>query len=356
MHQNMQTVIVRDPRDAEAKVHLFLERFSGRQDIYGTYDPKTGCSWQSKEPVTNQVIRNHLCGKRPYGVYLLVGNRTRAAVADFDHENPHFPIQFVFRGRHYDLETYIERSKSKGYHVWVFFAAPGIQAWKIRRVFQHILNEIELPAVEVFPKQDCISKENALYGNFINTPLFGAVIHAHKTVFLDPADDLKPYPNQWDFLDNVQCTPESLLDNIIEINDLGRNESTLAAQKGGGRLGIFQAAYALPPCAQKMLTSGVTENQRVACFRLAVHLRRIGLPYELAVATLREWAKKNHPTNGKLILSDVEIKAQTAGAYIKEYHGYGCEDPSVTTYCSQECPLRSKTAVETLHKKMPQQG
>ena len=43
-------------------------------------------------------------------------------------------IEFVGKARHYGLAVYIERSKSKGFHVWAFFPEPGVLAWKARRV------------------------------------------------------------------------------------------------------------------------------------------------------------------------------------------------------------------------------
>jgi hypothetical protein len=43
----------------------------------------------------------------------------------------------------------------------------------------------------------------------------------------------------------------------------------------------------LMPCALRMLTEGVKENQRTACFRLAAQLRKVGLPYEYTVHGVR---------------------------------------------------------------------
>lgn len=109
-------------------------------------------------------------------------------------------------------------------------------------------------------------------------------------------------------------------------------------------LGTFKPTWQLPPCIQRMLREGVTENQRVACFRLALHLKRVGLPYDLVAAVLREWAKKNHPSNGKQIITSIEVQAQTAHAFMKEYPGFGCADPSVEPYCDPNCSIRRRTS------------
>jgi hypothetical protein len=292
----------------QAKVDLFLERFRGLDHVYGTYDWRSGRAWQVKAPITPEVILAHLRGVHPYGVYLLTGDRTRAVVADFDHDDGMLPVEFVVAARHYGVSAYIERSKSKGFHVWSFFHSPGTLAKKARVVFRHILAEVGHPSVEVFPKQDVLTQGTDHYGNFINAPLFGRLV--------TQAHGLEPYLNQWAFLGSVECVPEATLDEIIEINGLGGEDKKQDATTGLS-LGVFKRSSCLPPCAQHMLFDGVSENQRVACFRLAIHLKQVGLPYEFVVAVLREWARKNHPMDGKGIITTCEIKAQAEGQAAK---------------------------------------
>ena len=346
--------IVRDPRDGATKVRLFRERFSGQANVYGTYDPQTGRSWQVKAPVTDKVVLDHLQGKRPYGVYLLVGDRTRAAVIDFDKDDPGPVLECVGRAEHYGIAMYIERSKAKGFHLWSFFRNPGVQAWKARSVLRHILDEIGNPNVEVFPKQDRLSEDTTNYGNFINAPLFWDLVHQGKTVFLDPKRGLAPFPNQWEFLERAEAVSEDTLDEVIQLNGLGQNQNHSRVGKPCISLGVFGAAGAFPACAKTMLRNGVTENQRVACFRLAVHLRRAGLPYDLTVAALAEWARKNRPSQGQQIISETEIKTQAASAYLREYRGNGCEEPAVTAYCDPECPIHARLSLETARAELPQ--
>ena len=134
---------------------------------------------------------------------------------------------------------------------------------------------------------------------------------------------------------------EDVLDDVIEVNVLrpqGRGKNQAA-----GSLGAHNAMFALPQCARRMLDEGVTADQRVACFRLAVHLRKAGLPFDITVAALSEWAAKNRPGQGKGTITEREIKAQTASAFLKEYKGCGCEEPIVTAYCSTACPVRHCT-------------
>jgi hypothetical protein len=104
----------------EKKVKVFRRLFTGLPHVYGTYDPNSGRSAQMKAAVTDKVFADHIKGKQPFGVYLLVHDKTRAAVVDFDTHNKFAPIKFVNRAKHYGIPTYIERSKSKRYHIWVF--------------------------------------------------------------------------------------------------------------------------------------------------------------------------------------------------------------------------------------------
>jgi TOTE conflict system primase-like protein len=327
----------RNARDSGYKVRLFRSLFSGLENAYGTYDPRSGRSWQVKKPVTDRVILAHLTGKRPYGVYLLVGGRTRACVADFDREDLTLPADFVAAAKHYGLSAYIERSKSKGYHLWIFFEETGVSAAKARLVFRHILDEIEQPSTEVFPKQNPIRPGSSKFGNFINAPLFGRLAPKERTVFIDPDNGFRPFPNQWVFLESVAQIDEGQLDEIIEVNELEEiHDAGLAVPIS---LGAFQMPQALPPCARKMLKEGVTAYQRVSCFRLAVQLRRVGLPFDLVVAVLTVWSKKNCPENGKRIITHREVKAQTAAAFLKEYRGVGCDEPALAAFCSASCSV-----------------
>ena len=333
----MRPRILKDGRDTAAKLWLFRERFSGRQDVYGTNDPASGRAWQVKKPVTDEVLLKHLTGRQPYGVYLLTGDRTRAVVADFDHAEPTAPLEFVSAARHYGLPAYIEISKSKGFHVWGFADEDGVDSANARAVFSHIIEETDHPETEIFPKQDAIDPGSGSWGSFINAPLFGGLVPKGRTVFVDVDASLRPYPNQWDFLDSIELISETLLDEIVEINDIPVGRRPISKEQTS--LGVFQSPVMLPPCARRMLEEGVTENQRVACFRLAVHLRKVGLPDDLAEATLLEWSRKNRPTNGKGTITPSEVRSQTAAAYLKEYRGCGCEEPPVQQFCEPSCPI-----------------
>ncbi len=329
-------------RSTAEKLRIYKSLFTGLQNVYGTYNTNTGKVRQEKTTVTDEVILAHLTGKQSYGVYLLTGDKTIALAVDFDRDDLSLPIAYVAGARRYDMSAYIERSKSKGYHAWIFFEKP-VPAYKARIVAQKILSDIGRSKTEIFPKQDVLA-DGVLYGNFINAPLFGALVPEGRTVFVDPDDPSAIYPDQWELLETVQRVPELRLNAIIESckleeQDTGKKPQSVIHTESDSDVSPF----GLPPCVRRMLADGVTSNQRVSCFRIAVRLKRTGMPYDLALVMLKAWAQKNQPTDGKGIISDGEIENQTKCAFENTYRSFGCEEPAIAAYCDKNCPMYAYT-------------
>jgi hypothetical protein len=326
-------------RNTAEKLSIYKSLFTGLKNVYGTYDTQTGKVRQEKTTVTDEVILAHLTGKQSYGVYLLTGDKTIALAVDFDRDDLSLPIAYVAGARCYDMSAYIERSKSKGYHVWMFFEEP-VWAYKARLVVQKVLSDIGRPQTEIFPKQDVLD-DGILYGNFINAPLFGALVPKGRTVFVDPDDPSAIYPDQWQLLEEVRRVPELRLDAIIESCKLEEQGIVDKEPQSANHTESDNdiSPFGLPPCARRMLAEGVSSFQRVSCFRLAVRLKRSGMPYDLVLITLKAWAQKNHPADGKNIISNREIENQTKCAFANTYRSFGCEEPAIAAYCDKNCPL-----------------
>jgi hypothetical protein len=331
-------------RSTDEKLRIYKSLFTGLKNVYGTYDTKTGKVRQEKTAVTDEVILAHLAGKQSYGVYLLTGDKTGALAVDFDENELCLPISFVAGARRYGMSAYIERSKSKGYHVWIFFERGGVIARKARIVAHKILADMGEPGTEIFPKQDVLAKDVS-YGNFIHAPLFGALVPKGRTVFVDPAEPTKSYPYQWELLARVQRVPELRLDAVIKSCNLTEPPQALERTKSNNRTesDCDTSPFGLPPCVRRMLAEGVRSYQRVSCFRLAVQLKRNGMPYDFALIVLKAWAQKNRPEDGKRIITEREIEYQTKCAFESTYRSFGCEDPAIAAHCDKDCPLHAYT-------------
>lgn len=314
------------------QILTFRSIFTGRSDVYGTYDPATRRSWQVKQSVTDRVIQDHLEGRRPYGVYLLDGEKVAAAVVDFDHDETGPPLVFQKESRNLGLPAYVERSKSKGYHVWMFFRGRVLGS-KARQVLLQILERIKMQGTEIFPKQDRLTDPKQ-FGNFINAPLFGQLSPQGRSVFLNEA--LEPYADQWEFLRSIVRVSETQLDQVIS--------TALPKRVAARRVTSWQPGFPathLPPCAERILREGVSANQRIACFRLACQLRKAGVELERAVRILNEWAPRNRPGDGKGIIKPDEVQSQTRCAYQgRLYRSCGCEDPTIIPFCEPSCRIR----------------
>ena len=271
-------------------------------------------------------------------MYLLVGDRTRAVAVDFDHDDIEPVAACHLAARGLGLPTYVERSKSKGYHVWFFLDTRGVLAGKARALVRQILEAIGLPRTEVFPKQDQLDGRTA-YGNYIYAPLFGALVTRGRTVFLNPDRGFHPHKDQWSVLEAAKRISEAQLDDVLATSTREVEAEGLPPVPHAPHAVPSPTYHALPPCARRMLALGVTEFQRVSCFRLAVHLRKAGLPLDLAVRTLLGWAAKNRPVGGKRIISPPEVDRQTRDAYEGAYRGCGCEDPAIQPFCDPHCPV-----------------
>lgn len=92
--------------------------------------------------------------------------------------------------------------------------------------------------------------------------------------------------------------------------------------------------------ALRRLEEGVTEFQRVSCFRLAVALRKAGLPVDASITVLSQWSSKNRPQAGKRTITPGEIASQVHAAYRSgRYVGCGCDDPAVSAFCGDGCAI-----------------
>lgn len=232
------------------KIQIFKSVFIGREDVFAVrwekgnksgympayfYDPyryrahkmKGGTfqNYADKEhlPFTDKEIEKHLNGEQLIGIYpLLKDNTSWFIAADFDKEDWIEDCKkFLTACKEKEIPAYLERSRSgKGGHVWIFFEQP-YPAIKSRKIFISILESSGIFSLfdksssfdRLFPNQDFLSGKG--FGNLIALPLYKKTWEQGNSCFVE-IDNLKPFENQWDFIQNIQKTTIAELDNLYD--------------------------------------------------------------------------------------------------------------------------------------------
>ena len=242
----MQQAGVSQRSPAKAKIALFRSLFHGREDVYprrfqsrktgrAGYSPACANEWaqgicnkpriKCSEceqrrflPVTDEVIRWHLCGQDDnghdfvMGVYpMLLDETCFFLAADFDKAMwQDDAAAFLETCHQMNLPVALERSRSgSGGHIWFFFNE-AVPATLARKLGTHILTEtmerrpdIGLDSYDrFFPNQDTLPQGGL--GNLIALPLQKRPRELGNSVFLD--ERFAPFADQWEFLSSIRKT------------------------------------------------------------------------------------------------------------------------------------------------------
>jgi hypothetical protein len=238
-----------EPLAPAQKVELFLNLFGARRSVYPKlwensktakkgYAPAcdnewrpgicrkpqikcSDCAHQKFPPLDGNAVEAHLRGLHTIGTYAIRQDDSCIFLAaDFDGDGWQDAAQAYSRaGSHARVTVALERSRSgAGGHAWIFFAEP-VPAVLARRLGTILLAKAAAsqPAMplhaydRLFPNQDTMPTGG--FGNLIALPLARAPRERGNTVFLGA--DLKPFPDQWEFLRTVRRLSREDLDQIL---------------------------------------------------------------------------------------------------------------------------------------------
>ncbi len=228
-------------------IDLYLSLFHGRKDVFARrwvnrkgrsgYSPACANEWvdgicgkpsvkcsecthREFIPVTEEIVRRHLEGEITAGVYPLLQDETCNFIAiDFDKKSwgeDFSALMKVCYGK--DVPVAGERSRSgNGAHAWFFFEE-AVPAGIARNFGTALLTEamdyrpqMGLDSYDrMFPNQNTMPKGG--FGNLIALPLQGRAAENGNTVFLN--EDLKPYPDQWAYLETIKRISMNQVRNI----------------------------------------------------------------------------------------------------------------------------------------------
>lgn len=173
----------------QSRERLFARLFYGRVDAYGTEEG--GCKRVTDQTLDGYLhqIALHLHGNEPMGVYPMCSQdgewQVRWGCVDFDEgEEVSFVhalnLQTVLEA--FGISGWIERSRSKGYHVWVF-ASEFVPAQLMRRSLYAACQIAKAPTKEVNPKQETLT--DGKIGNYVRLPYPNGWAQTHRRCMVD---------------------------------------------------------------------------------------------------------------------------------------------------------------------------
>lgn len=163
--------------DFHEAVDGLLDAFEGRYDVVGLDDDGHGHPGPSEVHNREEWVRHataHLKGEMSMGVYPVTQDCVLWGCVDFDEgevaSQCHARNLAVVLA-HFDVTGWIERSRSKGYHLWVF-APEWVPARLMRKALLGACQTVDAPIREINPKSETLDPEE--YGNFVRLPFYGA--------------------------------------------------------------------------------------------------------------------------------------------------------------------------------------
>ena len=231
------------------RLEIFKSLFKGRTDVYAVrWESKTGksgyipackfewqkpicqkpeikcsdCSRRVLLPLTDQVIYEHLTGKKTIGLYPLLHDETCWFLAvDFDKKSWQQDVQaFMTTCKEHNVPAHVERSRSgNGAHIWIFFNQ-AIQASLARKLGNVLLaktlekrHEIGMDSFDrLLPSQNTMPKGG--FGNLIALPLQNEPRKKGNSVFVN--ENFMPHPDQWSYLKHVKKMSFEDIQSVIK--------------------------------------------------------------------------------------------------------------------------------------------
>lgn len=233
--------------------HLFYELFVGREDTYAEeIMTHRRIVEQINEPLTEEVLEEHLSGARTIATYVQRPNGTaKYLVLDIDVSKKvflkyapdsaeieqymkfcgKFTGEVVHVLRKMGLEGYVENSGGRGYHVWIFFTEwiPVRYVNALASAIDGKLQEIEKEeiTVEYFPDDRRVRTGKT--GQSIKLPMGINVKSGQTGFFLD--QHFEPVADLPAFLKNIAKFSLPALKRIIGMHTEKKNEPVSAMPK-----------------------------------------------------------------------------------------------------------------------------
>lgn len=292
----------------EQVVGMFTTLFRGRGDVYGHEEGRC-----VKEPLTHDVFKQHLQGVQAIGVYPMVPiNNVHHVVwgcSDIDIEDLAGARKIQSALSAVNVTSFVERSRSKGYHVWVF-AEQVVPASDMRRMLLCAHQVAEYPAREVNPKQETLN--SGQYGNYVRLPYFNAedMTDSHRRI-LDADNQAMPLN---DFVSSAMSsrTPTKLIADLAKLWQ--EPVATLAVIDMSQSVSVKEALMQLSPLGKVIWRDGPlpTKDRSTTLARLGHEcVRSCMSPSETKIVLVdadKRWGKYHLRPNGELEIDKLVVR------------------------------------------------
>ena len=267
-------------------MNMFKEIFKGLERAHGvTFIDKKGVdgekikgkSFVKRDPVTENLWRNHLQGTEPSLGIIPIDDENKCiwgcididSYAGFDHKKLINKIKLL------NLPLVVCRSKSGGAHVFCFTTVP-VTAQLMRDKLLSVSAVLGYGGSEVFPKQvELKSQEDT--GNFLNLPYFNGD-DTMRYAFLE-SGEAASIEGFYDLYERNKLTPEQL-----ERLKIKRPESEFSDG---------------PPCIESLTQNKLDDGRDRVLYQYIQYAKR---------KWPEEWSKKVNPFNYKYFSEPLDDK------------------------------------------------
>lgn len=262
-------------------------------------------------PLNVERFAQHLAGKIDLGVYCINDrNQCYWGCVDIDEKEDWIAFDAALTLRSWyesnGIKAWVERSRSKGYHVWLFFSHP-VNARPLQSMQNQALEDCGIGKVEVNPKQVNIWKTNVPktappgrkfgIGNLVRIP-YSPNANLGRMVVLDQQGHPLPLPVFVSAALDQRAAP-SVLSRFRDPDTAAqRPQGTSQGQvPRGGRLSD-QDAYKI---LEKSRTVGIGERDQ-QFYTMAKLLHATGMSYSTAIDIITDiyWSQVEDHTDFSL--------------------------------------------------------
>ena len=286
----------------------FVSLFRGRGDVYGHEEGRC-----VKEPLTPELFRQHLGGVQAIGVYPMVPigsvHHVVWGCSDIDIEDLAGARKIQSALSAVKVVSFVERSRSKGYHVWVF-AEEVVPASDMRRMLLCAHQVAEYPAREVNPKQETLA--TGKYGNYVRLPYFNAedMTDSHRRIL----DEHNEAMSLQDFVDvaMVSKTPANIISELAKLWQEPVAQHTVLDMSQS--VSVKEALAQLSPLGKVIWRDGPlpTKDRSTTLARLGHEcVRSCMSPSETKIVLVdadKHWGKYHLRSNGELEIDKLVVR------------------------------------------------